>query len=57
VCGEYRNDVPGQWCNARHPDGRLQAEAIMLAVATYGRCEFCGETKIDILTMREGRAD
>lgn len=52
-CGEFRIDVPSQWCNARHPDGRLRVEALMLAVAAYGRCDFCGEAQVDLLTLRE----
>lgn len=53
ACGHFRFDIPDQRVNARHPDGRLRAEAIMLAVAWYQSCHHCGATGIDLMTIRE----
>ena len=52
-CGLARRDVAGQTCNVRHPDGRLQAEALMLAVASYGRCHRCESTDIAFFSPGE----
>ncbi len=54
-CHEQRRDVERQSCNARHAEGRAQAELVMTLVATYGACR-CGETRIELLTTSE-RAD
>lgn len=49
-CGRPRPDVHHQVCNVRHPDGRLKAEALMLAVATYGSCQDCGASAVRLVT-------
>ncbi len=53
-CPAGREDVTPQPCNARHPDGRLRAEALMLAVASYGCCRSCGSTAVKLTSLNEG---
>lgn len=56
-CGLPRFDVEPQSCNARHPDGRLRAEALMLAVATYGSCRHCSSKVVTLTTTLERPSD